>query len=496
MSEPADLTVGQLLDAYRARRVSPVEALESCLGRMERLEPMVGAVLTLCVDNAYRQAEEAARRWSAGKPRPLEGIPYGLKDIIETAGIRTTGGSRIYEFHVPTVTASLAARLDDAGAVLVAKLQTFEFAAGATAVTSNPWDITRTAAGSSSGSAAALAARELPLTVGTDTGGSVAIPASFCGITGLKPTFGRIPRHGIFPVSWTLDHACPMARTAYDAALALAVMAGHDPRDPSSATVPVDDYVTSLSSGVKGMRIGVPVDWFFDVCDPAIAAAAQQAVRTLESEGAIVVEIGLPSTHKVDLHAMENTIIYAELASLHSATLDRFEEYGPEFRKLLARAQFVQAVDYLNALRARHLIQQDFEAAFEIVDVILVPGAITVAPRHDHLVADLGDVQQPWVDVVSRTTAIFNMTGIPSISIPSGFSGDGLPIGIQIAARPYDEKSVLRAAHTFQHLTDHHERVPELVARDSEADHAPWSRVDRTLPDERAISTVTQDSSW
>jgi len=495
MSELADLGVAELLAAYRDRTASPVEALESVLGRIDRLDPSVGAVLTLCWEKALEAARESERRWLTDEPRRLEGIPYGLKDIIETAGIRTTGGSLMYEDHVPTEDAAVARRLRESGGVLVAKLQTFEFASGVNAVTSNPWDLERTAAGSSSGSGAAVAARELPLTIGTDTGGSVAIPASFVGITGLKATFGRVPRSGVFPLSWTLDHICPMTRSAEDAAIAMEVISGWDVADPSSGRSRVPDYADQLEVDLTQLKVGVPTDWFFDIINPAVAKATQEAVRTLESAGAKIVEFPLPSSHLVDLHAMELTIIKSEAAALHKPHLEHFGKLGPEFQQVISRAQFHNAADYLNALRARHLVQLDFERAFATADVVLTPGAITVAPRHDHLKADLGSSVRPWVDVVSRTTAIFNMTGLPSVSIPSGFS-EGLPVGIQVAGPPYDEARVLAAAHAFQMLTDYHLEMPAIVREDTATTHDRWTPETRSTPDELPVVTKTLDSTW
>jgi aspartyl-tRNA(Asn)/glutamyl-tRNA(Gln) amidotransferase subunit A len=490
----ADLSAADLLDAYRDGQASPADALEACLDRIDAVDSSIGAVLTLLVERSRAQAKESTRRWAAGQARPLEGVPYGLKDIIATAGIRTTGGSPLYASYVPQTSATLASRLEAAGAVLVAKLQTFEFAAGSNATTSNPWDIQRWAAGSSSGPAAAVAGYELPLTIGTDTGGSIAIPAAFCGIVGLKPTFGRIPRTGIMPLSWTLDHAGPMTRTALDSALALQVMAGHDPADPTSATAPVDDYTGRIGAGLDGLRLGVPTDWFFDVCDPQVERATRAAISLLTEHGATAKEVAFPSTHLVDLHAMELTIVYAEAASLHEVTFERLREYGPEFQHLLTRAQFTSAVDYLKALRARHLLQLDFQRAFEEVDAVIVPGGVCVAPRHDHLVAAIGDRERPLIDVVSRPTAVMDIVGVPALTFPAGFDASGLPIGIQVAAAPYAESMCLRIAHAFQQLTGYHRRQPDLV-RDASQHHA----VDlQSLPPviERPVVTATKDNIW
>lgn len=494
MSQLADLGVNELLEAYRSRQASPVEAVESCLQRIERLDDQVNAVLTLLPDLAIEAARDSEARWMRGDARPLEGIPYGLKDIIATAGIRTTGGSALYSSWYPTEDATLVERLRQAGAALLAKLYTFEFAGGANATTCNPWDLERTAAGSSSGSAAAVAARELPLTVGTDTGGSIAIPAAFVGIAGLKATYGRVPRTGVMPLSWTLDHAGPLTRSALDAALALQAMAGYDPKDPNSGNVPVHDYLGTIDQGVRGVRIGIPQDWFFDICDPEIATATHAAIHELERAGAVVTEFDLPSTKQVQLHAIELTVVYAEMSSLHSPTFSRLDEYGPEFQKLLTRGQFVHAADYLHCLRARHLVQLDFERAFKDVDVAIVPGCVCIAPRHDHMVAKVGDQELALLDVISRTTAVFDIVGLPTITIPSGLDGEGLPMGIAVAARPYDESTMFRVAHTYQLLTKHHTLMPPLVRADSEATHGARPRRSGVI--EKRVLTGTRDSIW
>ena len=495
-SDLADLTAADLLDVYRRRDASPVEAVGACLGRIQRLDQSVGAVLTLLVDGALAQAEESARRWRAGAPRQLEGIPFGLKDIIATQGIRSTGGSPLYSEYVPTQSATLAERLEDAGGVLVAKLNTFEFASGSNATTSNPWDLERWPAGSSSGSTVAVAAHELPLAIGTDTGGSIAIPAAFCGVVGLKPTFGRIPRSGIMPLSWTLDHAGSLTRSALDAALALQVMAGGDPRDPTSASAPVDDYVGRINAGVKGLRIGVPADWFFDVCDPEVDSAIRAAVALLEQRGAALGAAQFPSTRQVDLHAIELTIIYAELASLHEVTFDRLKEYGEEFQHLLVRAQFTSAVDYLKALRARHLIQLDFQRAFEQFDALIVPGGVCTAPRHDHLVAKLGNEERPLIDVISRPTAVMDIAGVPSLTIPAGFDRVGLPIGMQIATRPFDEATGLRIGHAYQQATDFHRLVPPIVQADLDSGPHRFDRASLPPVVLNPVITTTRDRVW
>jgi aspartyl-tRNA(Asn)/glutamyl-tRNA(Gln) amidotransferase subunit A len=492
----ADLSVVELLDAYRAGEASPSEALESCLARIQRLDPSVGAVLTLLVERSRHQAQQATQRWLAGTARPLEGIPYGLKDLIATAGIRTTGGSPRYNDNRPALDATVAARLENAGAVLVAKLQTSEFGTGSSAVTSNPWDLDRYPGGSSSGPAAALAARELPLAIGSDTGGSIAIPAAFCGVSGFKPTFGRVPTTGAMPLSWTLDHVGPMARTAADLGLALQVIAGHDPLDPTSSTRPVGDYRAEIEAGLAGIRVGLPTDWFFDVCDPDIERATRAAVALMAEQGAEVVDVSLPTAARINPHTIELAVVYAEAASLHEIEFDRLADCGPEFREFLLRAQGTSASDYLKALRARHLFQLDFERMFEQADVVVVPAAIASSPRHDRMVARIGDTDRALIDVTSRAVAVMNMVGVPSLTLPVGLDRHGLPMGMQVVARPFAEATCLRVANAFQQLTDYHVAVPPIVDADRRSALDPTGLVE--LPDlvENPLDTTTMSQVW
>lgn len=466
MTDLADCSVDELLAIFNAHDASPVDALNACLLRIARLDDRVNATLTVLVERASKQAELATRRWMSGEQRPLEGIPYGLKDIIDTAGVRTTYGSEMYDAHMPTRSATVARRLDAAGAVLAAKLQTFEFASGATSATSNPWDLNRWSGGSSSGPAAALAARELPLTIGTDTAGSIAIPAAFCGVVGLKPTYGRVSRAGVHPLSWTLDHVGPMTRSAVDAAHALRVIAGHDPHDPTCSRTAVPDYSRSISNELLNISIGVPNEWFFEICAPEVELATRHAIQLLQENGASVNYFDLPSTRENYVHAIEFTLIYAEAASIHEAKMAQLDAYGDEFGRFLSRAQFTSAVDYLRALRLRHIIQLDFERAFDVNDVIILPAGVCVAPTHDRLVARIGNEERPLAGVISRPTAIMNIVGIPSMTVPAGFDDHGLPVAIQIAARPYDEQSCINVAHAFQQLTGFHTVLPPVVRDD------------------------------
>jgi aspartyl-tRNA(Asn)/glutamyl-tRNA(Gln) amidotransferase subunit A len=461
----ADLGAGDLLKAYRRREASPEEVADACAARIEQLEPELNAVTTRCPEVWSRQAAEATRRWRTGEARPLEGVPYGVKDLILTAGVRTTGGSRRYRAYVPETGALVVDRLERAGGVMMAKLHTFEFARGDDSFlgpTRNPWDLERTAGASSTGAGAVLAARELPLALGTDTGGSIRVPAAFCGVTGLKPTYGLVPRTGVMPQSWTLDHVGPMGRSVADVALMLTAIAGYDPTDPESIRTRRRDYAEGLDRGVAGLRVGIPRDWFFDVIDPEVLLATQRAASLLAEQGADLIEVDLPHAHLSD--PISALIIYTEFAALHEAGLDRLEELGTRWtQQVLVDSHFVGATDYIRALRARHLIQRDLEQAFEQADVLLVPGMVGVAPRLEDLIFSVGDSVREWDQAVARMTLLFNLAGVPALALPAGFSSRRLPLGIQIAARPFDEVTCLRVGHALQRCTAYHLAVPPLV---------------------------------
>jgi aspartyl-tRNA(Asn)/glutamyl-tRNA(Gln) amidotransferase subunit A len=469
VSELWELTATELLAAFESREARPTEAVESCLTRIDAIDGDVNAVLITCGEGARTAAAESDARWTTGRARPLEGVPFGLKDIIATAGVPTTGGSSIYRDYVPAESACLASRLTDAGGVLLAKLQTYEFAFGGEINTHygpmrNPFDLARATGGSSGGSGGAVAAREMPLAIGTDTGGSIRIPAAYCGITGLKPTYGRVPRHGVMGLAWTLDHAGPMARSVDDVALMLGVIAGHDPRDPYAWDQEVPDYAADIAAGagVTGVRVGVPTTWFFDRIHPEVQAACNDALDVLRSLGCVVVPVEVPGVELAERVGW--TIMAAEQASYHEITFDRLDEYDERFAERLVGAQFITAHDYLSAQRLRSVVQQGMSDAFAHVDVLFTPGAVTTAPLLDGMLADLGDESVPWIDVVARCTFPFNVTGMPALVLPSGLDHNGLPMSIQLAARPFDETACLRVGRAFQQVTAHHLALPGLLS--------------------------------
>lgn len=462
MTELHELTATELLSAYRRKEASPVDAVTSCLDRIAAVDGSINAVLTLLADGATAAAVDSERRWLAGTARPLEGVPFGLKDIIATEGIRTTGGSSLYRDDVPSQDAALAARLSGAGGVLLAKLHTFEFACGGAdnrtfGVCHNPWDVTRTTGGSSSGSGAAVAARELPLAIGTDTGGSIRIPAAYCGITGLKPTYGRVPRAGVMGLSWTLDHAGPMTRSVVDAARMLAVIAGADPRDPSCSSRPVPDYVAAAGTPVAGTRVGRPRGRFEDRIHPDVAAAFEASLADLAGLGVEIVDVELPD---VDLAETSMWLImYAEMLSLHADNVRFIEDRDSMGAGLLANGPYVTAADYLRAMRYRPVWQRQLGAAMEGLSALAVPGAVTVAPPLRGMLADLGDEEVDWLLVATRTCAPFNFSGSPALSIPCGFAG-GMPASLQLVGHPHGEQALIALGAAYQDVTTHHTAAP------------------------------------
>jgi aspartyl-tRNA(Asn)/glutamyl-tRNA(Gln) amidotransferase subunit A len=468
VTELCDLTGTELITKFRQGKASPTEAMESCLARIASVEPDIAAVLTLRNDQALRDARLSTKRWRSGTERLLEGIPFGVKDIIFTAGIRTTGGSKIYGDFVPDESATVVKRLQRHHAILLAKLQTYEFAMGDNShygPTRNPWNLAHTTGGSSSGPAAALAARELPISIGTDTTGSMRGPATLCGVCALNPTPGLISRHGVMPLSWTLDRVGPMARSVEDIALVLTAVAGYDARDPTSYGPRSTDYLSGLNDGIKGLRLGLPADYFFDLVDPEVERATRAAANILAKQGATIVD-DITFPHIGLAEALGVIIVYAEHASLQEGTLSRFTEYSrPISQEVLAAAPFMSALDYTRALRARHLVQMDFEAAFETVDALVVPGMVSIAPRLADMSFHVADATYDWFDVVSRMAYPFSVSGVPSLALPAGLHSSGLPIGIQIAARPRSDMVCLKIGQAYQKVTDHHLAIPRCSSR-------------------------------
>jgi aspartyl-tRNA(Asn)/glutamyl-tRNA(Gln) amidotransferase subunit A len=468
MTDLADSTATELIELYSTKQASPVEATSACLERIEATDGPINAILLLLEEAALEQAAESERRWSQGTARPMEGVPYGLKDIIATSGVGTTGGSALYRDWVPSRGAVLADRLAGAGGVLLAKLQTFEFACGgATNKTfgpvHNPWDLSRTTGGSSSGSGAAVAAGMVPVAIGTDTGGSIRIPAAYCGITGLKPTHGRVPRTGVMGLSWTLDHAGPMTRSVWDCALTLEAIAGHDPSDPTSSSRLVPAYGRALKGAegsAAGLRIGRPNGYLLEMMHPDVSAAFERSLEALADAGATIVDVELPTIHMAE--AAGWMIMYAEMFALHEGHISGIDDRDDMGAGILARTPFVSAADYLRALRLRVVVQREMEEVFQNVDALATPGATTIAPHLDDMLVDTGTEFLDWLAVATRTSLPFNFTGQPGLCMPMG-TVEGLPVSLQLVGRPHDEQTLFDLGAAFQSCTDHHLAQPSIL---------------------------------
>lgn len=466
-----ELTWLSLADAgeqIRRRALSPVELTRAYLDRIQQKDGDLLAYITVLRAEALAAATAAEQEIGQGRYRgPLHGIPIALKDLVMTRGVRTTCGSRILRDWVPESDATVASRLAEAGAVLLGKLNMHEFAYGPTGMNphhgtpKNPWGPHRMPGGSSSGSAVAVAMGLCAGTLGTDTGGSIRIPASLCGIVGLKPTYGRVSRAGVIPLAWSLDHVGPMARTVTDAALLLQVLAGSDPADPSTATVPVPEYRQALQGDVRGLRLGLPKEYFFEKVDPEVRAAVLQAARALEGLGASVEEVSLPRIPHAGPAVF--AIISSEATAYHEPYLKtRAAEYGADVRARLMTGQFVLATQYLKAQRARRIIRAEVDAALTRVDALLIPSTPIPAPRTDQREVTLDGSIEDARSWLTRCTRPINLTGHPALSIPCGLTAGGLPIGLQLVGRNFDEATLLRLGAAYEAVSPMRGRRPPL----------------------------------
>jgi aspartyl-tRNA(Asn)/glutamyl-tRNA(Gln) amidotransferase subunit A len=471
-----DLTLAQAARAIREEGLSPVTLTEALIARTEALNPQLDAFITttfdIAMDTARRAAEEIARGEYRG---PLHGVPFALKDIYDTAGIRTTGHSRTLIDRVPATDATTVRKLKDAGGVLMGKLATHEFAHGGPSFdlpwppARNPWNTAHFTGGSSSGSGAAIAAGLVPVTLGSDTGGSIRGPAGLCGTAGLKPTYGLVSRAGVLPNSYTYDTCGPLARTAEDCALILQAIAGHDPADPASANRPVPDFTAGLERGIKGLRIGV-IRHFWEEDSkphPALGPAMDQALKVLEFLGAELETIALrPLQHYSDVKI---TTAESELFSIHLPEMRRRPaDFGQDFRTRMLPAVLFSAEDYVRASRARRVITDEMRDIYRRFD-LLVTANTSAAPRLDTY-DSLSFYRSP-----SLTTP-FNCTGQPALALPCGFTDEGLPLSLQIAGRPFEDATVLRAGYAFECETGYWSARPELEAGAEAAplDPKPW----------------------
>jgi aspartyl-tRNA(Asn)/glutamyl-tRNA(Gln) amidotransferase subunit A len=449
------------------RTLSAVEVTQAVLARVERLNPVLNAFITVTAEQALQEAARVDAALARGEALPLAGVPLAVKDLFATKGVRTTGGSKVLAENVTKYDATAVARLRAAGAVLIGKLNMHEFAYGFTNANPhygdcrNPWDTARIPGGSSGGSAAAVAASLCLAALGSDTGGSIRQPAALCGIVGLKPTYGRVSRHGALTLSWTMDHAGPMTKRVVDAAAMLGVMAGHDPNDETSVHLPVPDYAATLEEPIAGLRLGIPREPFYATIEPDVAAAVDEALRVLEQRGARVVEVSLP--HLDVIRGAHRAIIFAEASTYHDTWIrTRADEYGEDVRALVQAGLFLPATQYLAAQQARRRILAEWQTLWERFDVLVTPTSPIAATSFGAATALIDGQQHPLVRLYLDHTLPFNLTGQPALSVPCGFTQTGLPIGLQLVGRPFDEALLLRVAHAYERETPWHMQRPPV----------------------------------
>ena len=459
-------TIAEAGRQIAARKLSPVELATACLDRVRRFDPTLHAFLRVTEERALAEARAAEARAMAGTLRgPLDGIPIAHKDIYNTAGLLTTAHSKLLQDNVPTADATVVRRWAEAGTVMLGKLATHEFALGGPSfdlpwpTARNPWNPAHFTAGSSSGTGAAVASGMILGGTGSDTGGSIRGPAALCGLAGIKPTYGLVSRAGILPLSFTLDHAGPLAWTAEDCALLLTAMAGHDPADPASADRPATDLAAGIAGGVRGLRIGV-VRHFFETdteASPAVRKGIDDALAVFAAEGAEIREITLSPL--AEYHACGFVILTSEAYALHEPWMkSRFNDYGELFRNRVALGGLLSASDYVQAIRRRRLLCQEMAAALTEVDVLVTTAQPAEAPEIT-AVPKWAMLEKPSL------TFPFNVTGLPAMSVCTGFGAGGLPVSMQLAGRPFEDATVLRAAHSYERATGWRARRPAMVER-------------------------------
>jgi aspartyl-tRNA(Asn)/glutamyl-tRNA(Gln) amidotransferase subunit A len=463
--QPFELTLTAAAGEIESGNLSPRELTESVLRRIDETEHALGAFAYVCGDAALEAAAHVEQEIAGGRYRgPLHGIPLAVKDLYDTAGVPSTSSSQVRAGRVPQTDAVAVARLLDAGMVMVGKTHTHEFAyGGLTPTTRNPWDTSRIPGGSSGGAGAAVAAGDCMVGMGSDTAGSIRIPASLCGTVGLKPTYGRVSRRGVASLSWSLDHVGPLARNVRDCALVLQAIAGFDGLDTGSIDVPIPDFAADLEGGIAGLRVGVPSNYFFDRVHPDVDRSVRAAISVLEGLGAELHEVSIPYPEQV--LAAEWAILMPEASAYHQETLrSKAELYTEQTRVLLEVGEMILATDYIKALRVRTLMQRAWADLFSGIDVLVAPTEPLAAPL-------VGAMEANWPDGVAeditmalvRLTSPADLTGMPSLSLPVGFDGDGLPLGMQVIGRPFDEATVLRVGQAYESASDAVGRIAPVV---------------------------------
>ena len=456
------LSIREAADLIRKKKVSPVELTTACLARIDRFNPALNAFITITAESAQQQAREAEAEVMRGKWRgPLHGVPIALKDLFDTAGVKTTAASGVFKDRIPTEDAEVVRRLKAAGAVFLGKTNMQEFAFGGTSLVSyfgavhNPWEQNHIAGGSSGGSAAALAANLCYGALGSDTAGSVRLPASICGIVGLKPTYGLVSIRGVIPLSWSLDHVGPMARTAADTALLLQVLAGYDEQDTTSEPMSIPDYSQALGMKVSSLRIGTPRDFFFADLDAEVDAATKEALSVLERLTAGMRDVALPASN---METLRDVVRAAEAYAYHREYVTKTPElYQPLTLKRIQAGAAVTTPAYIQGRRDLAQVRRTAGKWLESVDVLVTP-TLPIPP------AAISDPHADDILPQVRNTSPFNVNGWPAISVPCGFTSKGLPIGLQIIGPHGGESVVFQLAHAYEQATEWHKRRPPLPA--------------------------------
>jgi len=451
----ASLTLKQASDLLRTKAASPVELTEACLQRIEKYNPAFNAFITVTKEQALRSAREAEGEIQRGRWRgPLHGVPIALKDNIDTAGIRTTGASQLFENRIPDVDAEVAKRLKNAGSVLLGKLNLHEFAYGGSSTVTyfgtmhNPWGPDYVTGGSSGGAGIAVASDFCYAALGTDTAGSVRMPASHCGIVGLKPTYGLVSTRGVLTLSWTLDHVGPMCKTVEDAALMMNIIAGFDELEPTSVEVPIPDYLRAMKTATSKLRLGIARRPFFDNLNPEVAGAVDSAIKTLQKLTATTVDVALRPTGNAAI------LWGSEAYGVHKPWITKFpEKYQPGTRAQLERTANANGPEYAQARRDLDQVRREIKKLFTKVDLLVAP---TMKTPPALLSAPGGGAAG------GNNNVAFDMYGVPSISVPCGFTNSGLPIGLQISGAHFGEMNVLALAHAYEQATEWHKRKPKL----------------------------------
>jgi aspartyl-tRNA(Asn)/glutamyl-tRNA(Gln) amidotransferase subunit A len=463
------LTIAEAAANIERSTVSPLELTEAMLQRIAAVDKTLNAYITVCPEQARAVAQAAEQMIRAGYHLgPLHGIPIALKDNIYTRGVRTTAGSKILADFVPEEDATVTARLKRAGAVIIGKTNMHEFAWGGTTdnphygTCRNPWNPERFPAGSSGGSGAAVAARTCLGALGTDTGGSIRLPSSVNGIVGIRPTIGRVSNHNVVPLAWTMDTVSPMTRTVHDCALMFGIIAGYDPLDPHSAQAPLSDYEGELPRGIRGLRVGLIRDYSLAHVQPAVDRTIRAALQALTLLGVEVDEIPMPSIHG-NISA-QLTIESCEPSTYHQEWLrTRPADYGEDVRTLLELGEMYLATHYLQAQRYRSVLRKEFLDGFKRVDVFVTPTLpFTATPCGATTVTIEQGQEESMLSAIMQFTGVPSLAGLPALSLPVGFDAEGLPVGMQVIGRPFDEATLFRLGHAYQQATDWHTRAPRL----------------------------------